>query len=80
MHQNMIALDDQEIIILTKIRALTPEKITQVADFVDFISHKDQERQLVQAGVQMAEDTFRAVWDNPEDDVYERLSTRGEVF
>ncbi len=73
MHQNTNPLKNQEKFILTNIRALTPDKINQVADFVDFISPKDQERQLLQAAAQMAEDAFRAVWDNTEDDAYDRL-------
>jgi len=40
---------------------------------VDFISQKVQERQLRQAAGKMAEDTFKKVWDNSEDDVYDRL-------
>lgn len=73
MHHNSISPSEQERFILTKIRMLPPEKISAVADFVDFISHKDQERQLLQAAGKMAEDTFNKVWDNAEDDAYDRL-------
>jgi hypothetical protein len=64
---------EQERLILTKIRMLPPEKIAEVADFVDFLSQKDQERQLRLAAGKMAEDTFKNVWDNSEDDAYDRL-------
>jgi len=40
---------------------------------VDFISQKGQERQLIQAAGKMVEDAFKKVWDNSEDDAYDRL-------
>jgi hypothetical protein len=39
----------------------------------DFLSQKDQERQLRLAAGKMAEDTFKNVWDNSEEDAYYRL-------
>ncbi|MFH0727110.1 MAG: toxin-antitoxin system, antitoxin component, Xre family protein [Pseudomonadota bacterium] len=73
MHHNTISGSEQERLILTKIRMLPPDKVTEVADFVDFISQKDQERHLIQAAGKMAQDAFKEVWDNSEDDVYDRL-------
>jgi len=73
MQHNTTPSSDQERFILTKIRMLPPDKIAAVADFVDFISHKDQERQMLQAAGKMAEDTFKKIWDNSEDDAYDRL-------
>jgi len=52
---------------------LPPDKIAEVLDFVDFISQKNQERQLRKAADKIAEDAFKKVWDNAEDDVYDRL-------
>jgi hypothetical protein len=73
MDHNTISPSEQERLILTKIRMLPPEKIAEVADFVDFLSQKDQERQLRLAACKMAEDTFKNNWDNSEDDAYDRL-------
>jgi hypothetical protein len=73
MQHNTISPSEQERFILTKIRMLPPDKIAAVADFVDFISQKGLERQLLQAAGKMAEDTFKKVWANSEDDVYDRL-------
>jgi hypothetical protein len=73
MQHNMIPANEQKRLIIEKIRTLPPDRIAQVADFVDFISQKDQERQLRHAAGKMAEDTFNTVWDNSEDDVYDRL-------
>jgi hypothetical protein len=73
MHHNTVSPSEQERLILKKIRMLPPDKIAEIADFVDFISQKDQERQLRKAAGKMAEDTFKKVWDNSEDDVYNQL-------
>jgi hypothetical protein len=73
MQQNMIPSNDQEKSLIEKIRALSPEKVTEVYDFVDFLSHKDSDRRLVQAANQLAEPAFKKVWENPEDDVYDNL-------
>ena len=73
MHHNPTSPSEYERFILTKIRMLPPDKIAEIADFVDFISQKDQERQLCNAAGKMAEDTFTKVWDNAEDDAYDRI-------
>lgn len=73
MQQNMTPNSDQEKIIIQKVRMLSPDKINEVVDFVDFLSQKDRERKLMQASNKLAEDAFKKVWDSPEDDVYDRL-------
>lgn len=73
MGHKTIAPSEQEELILKKIRMLPPDKIAEVADFVDFIRQRGEERQLLQAAGKMAEGTFKKVWDNSEDEVYDRL-------
>jgi hypothetical protein len=73
MQQNTTPNNDREKILIEKIRTLSPEKVIQVADFVDFLSHKDRENRLIRAGNKMTEPVFKKVWDNPEDDVYDNL-------
>ena len=63
----------QEEVLLEKIRALSPEKIAEVADFVDFLRQRDENRQLSRAATRLAEDAFRKVWDNEDDADYDRL-------
>lgn len=58
--------------LIEKIKNLPPERITEVEDFVDFISER-VERRLVQAAAKMSEDSFREVWDNEEDAAYDCL-------
>ena len=73
MQQNLTPTSDQEKIIIRKIRMLSPEKVTEVVDFVDFISRKDRDSLLLKTGNKLAEDAFKKVWDNAEDEVYDRL-------
>lgn len=73
MQQNITPNSEQEKIIIQKVRGLSPDKINEVVDFVDFLSQKERERRLIQAGNKLAEDAFKKVWDNPEDDVYDSL-------
>jgi hypothetical protein len=58
--------------LIEKIRSLPPERAAEVEDFVDFISQRD-ERLLVQAATILSETSFRQIWDNEEDSVYDQL-------
>lgn len=58
--------------LIEKIKNLPPERVAEVEDFVDFITQRD-ERRLVQAATKLSEDSFREVWDNAEDAVYDQL-------
>ena len=73
MHHNIISPSEIERIILEKIRMLPPDKIDEVDDFIDFISRKGRNSQLLQSAARMSENSFNKVWDNCEDDVYDRL-------
>lgn len=63
-------MQDKELI--EKIRALPPEKIAEVVDFVDFLAHRD-DRLLVQAAGKVSEPAFATVWDNSDDADYDKL-------
>ncbi len=73
MQQNTTLTSDQEKIIIQKIRTLSPDKVAEVVDFVDFISQKDRDSRLLKAGSKLAEEVFEKVWNNTEDEVYDRL-------
>lgn len=60
-------------VILDKLQRLSPEKIAEVEDFVDFLQQRELERQVTQAAARLAEPSFQKVWDNSEDEVYDRL-------
>ena len=59
--------------LMEKIKALPPEGQDEVEDFVDFLPTKDEQRQLVDAAMRLSEPSLAAIWDNPEDDVYNDL-------
>jgi Protein of unknown function (DUF2281) len=58
--------------LIEKIKSLPPERVAEVEDFVDFIAQRD-ERRLAQAATKLSEESFRQVWDNEEDSVYDQL-------
>lgn len=55
------------------IRALPPERIAEVEDFVAFITAREQERTLVRAAAAASAPAFTAIWDNPDDDAYDAI-------
>ena len=59
--------------LIEKIRSLPPEKLVEVEDFVDFLKMRDEDRLVTYAATKLSEDSFRQVWDNPDDAEYDRL-------
>lgn len=64
-------MSDQTLI--EKIHSLPPEDVQQVEDFVDFLKARAQDRGLVHAATRLSEGAFRTIWNNPDDDEYDRL-------
>ena len=62
-----------EQLLLAKLKALPPERLAEVEDFVDFLTSRDPERWLSNAAAKASESAFRAVWDNDADAEYDRL-------
>jgi hypothetical protein len=56
--------------LMETIKALPPHRLREVEDFVDFLRMREQERGLVRDAAAASVPAFAAVWDNPEDDVY----------
>ena len=63
-------MQDKELI--ERIKALPPDKIAEVIDFVNFLAHR-ADRLLVQAASRLSEPAFSAVWNNPDDAEYDTL-------
>lgn len=59
--------------ITEKIQMLSPEQIAEVEDFVDFLRLRAQDRGLIRASAELSTPAFAAIWNNPEDDVYDAL-------
>lgn len=65
------ALRDRTL--MEKLRSLSPEKLAEVEDFVDFLRARSEERSLVDSATHLSEKAFHNVWDNPDDSEYDRL-------
>jgi hypothetical protein len=59
--------------LLAKIRALPPDKITEVEDFVDFLHLRSEELLTKDAVTKLSEAAFSSVWDNDDDAEYDAL-------
>lgn len=53
---------------------LPVEREAEVLDFVQFLVHKEPERQqLTQAASRLSESTLAAIWENADDAAYDQL-------
>lgn len=68
-----MSVEAQRRTIAEKLRSLPPDRVAEVEDFIDFLRSREADRQLVRSGTQVAEASFRAVWDNPDDADYDGL-------
>lgn len=59
--------------LIDKIQALPAERIAEVEDFVDFIRMREQERALARTAAATSAPASAAIWNNPDDDVYDAL-------
>ena len=62
--------------LVRKIGALPRERVAEVEDFVDFLSHREREMSniaLRRAAMNASAPSLAAIWNNPEDDVYDAL-------
>ncbi|RPI75937.1 MAG: toxin-antitoxin system, antitoxin component, Xre family protein [Desulfobacteraceae bacterium] len=73
LHQDLSIISSQEQTLIKKIRTLTPERIVEVENFVDFLRHRNEEIRLTHSLSLLSEATFQKIWDNPEDADYDRL-------
>lgn len=55
---------------LEKLEHLSPERLAEVDDFIDFLQQRDQERLLSRDFAQASNDAFAKVWDNEDDAIY----------
>jgi hypothetical protein len=59
--------------LIEKLKSLSPERVAEVEDFVDFLRTREQERAVLRAAARVAEPAFAGVWENDEDAAYDRL-------
>jgi hypothetical protein len=58
---------------LEKLEHLSPDRLAEVEDFIDFLQQRDQDKRLRQDFKQASEATFSKVWDNDDDAIYDNL-------
>jgi hypothetical protein len=56
-----------------KLQTLSPERIMEVEDFIDFLRQRDENRQLTQLAMNASQSTLNTIWDNADDAEYDRL-------
>ena len=56
-----------------KLERLSPERLAEVEDFIDFLQQRDQGAHLIRAYGQASEKAFDRVWDNDQDAIYDTL-------
>jgi len=56
-----------------RLQTLSPEQIAEVEDFAEFVRSRSQHRQLARSAAAASTPAFEAIWNNPEDDVYDAL-------
>ncbi len=69
----MASDNPQKKALLEKIEELPPEALSEVAQFVEFLSYRDEDRRLVKAAAKLSERALRKVWDNPDDAIFDKL-------
>ncbi len=59
--------------ILEKLEHLSPERLSEVEDFIDFLQLRDRDKRLRQDFAQASEAAFAKAWDNDDDALYDTL-------
>jgi len=62
-----------EKLLLEKIKQLSPQRVAEVNDFVDFLHSREDVQRHTRAATQASEASFAQVWDNDDDAVYDRM-------
>ncbi len=56
-----------------KLAHLSPERLTEVEDFIDFLRQRDSDQHQRKDFARASEATFAKVWDNDDDAAYDKL-------
>jgi len=59
--------------LIKKLEHLPSGRLSEVEDFIDFLSQKDREHHMRKDFAQGAEAPFQKVWDNDDDSAYDKL-------
>ncbi|MGM0455389.1 MAG: hypothetical protein ACQERW_04390 [Cyanobacteriota bacterium] len=72
-HSNimLLSLSEKERKIVEKLRKIPPDNLHEIENFIDFLSLRYQDRQLVEASKRLSSPDFQDIWDNDEDASYD---------
>ena len=59
--------------VVLKLAQLPPERIAEVADFVDFLAQREQEKHGAAVIAQMSGPALEKIWDNQDDAEYDNV-------
>ena len=59
--------------VIHKLQTLSRERVSEVEDFIDFLSRRDTDKQLSESAMAVSESTLKGLWDNPDDAEYDQL-------
>jgi hypothetical protein len=58
--------------LIERIEDLPPDAVDEVAQFVDFLVYREEDRRLVQTAMKLSEPSLSQAWDNPDDADYDK--------
>ncbi|TAO03282.1 MAG: toxin-antitoxin system, antitoxin component, Xre family protein [Phormidium sp. SL48-SHIP] len=67
----LLSLSEKERKIVEKLRKIPPDNLHEIENFIDFLSLRYQDRQLVEASKRLSSPDFQDIWDNDEDASYD---------
>ncbi|WP_415878832.1 toxin-antitoxin system, antitoxin component, Xre family protein [Methylomonas sp. TEB] len=56
-----------------KLEHLSPDRLAEVDDFIDFLQQRDQDNRLRRDFAHLSETAFAKLWNNDEDAIYDQL-------
>lgn len=59
--------------VMRKLECLSPERLAEVDDFIDFLQQRDLDKNLRHDFAEASEAAFAKLWDNDDDAVYDTL-------
>ena len=59
--------------VVRKLEHLSPERLAEVDDFIDFLQQREQDNSLRQDFALASETAFAKLWDNDDDAIYDTL-------
>lgn len=59
--------------LMEKLEHLSPDRLAEVEDFIDFLQQRDLDKRLRRDFTRASEAAFSKVWDNDDDAIYDSL-------